>query len=610
MIFIYPFPFPFHKEYYLTLMEEIMCGIYGYIGRNAPLKALEGITRLEYRGYDSAGLAYIDNDLNLSVIKKEGELKALKAEYEKINPKGKLSIAHTRWATHGRANTINAHPHQSQDGMWAIVHNGIIENYQELKMGKLVSETDTEVAVQLLQELYNGSVLETIKLVCDKIMGSFAFAILTAYQPDKIFVAKRNSPVVVGASKDFGVVCSDLNSIEEVDKAYLLENDNFAILEKGNVTIYNNKLNIIKPKPVEFSRSSQERDLGKYPHYMLKEIEEEPTAIIRTIKENGIEVFANALPNVKDFENILLIGCGTAYHAGLVGKKLFNDLGIKCEAELASEFRYESYVSRPNTLAIFISQSGETADTNKALLKCKEMGMATLAITNVKNSSIIFLADKCIYTYAGAEISVASTKAYICQLVILYLLSSYFQTKLTGKNEFSKCERQLCECSELMRSLNAKPIARAIAKRIHKSQSIYMLGRGLDYAIAEEASLKLKEVSYIHCEAYPAGELKHGTISLIDKNTFVFAFVTQSWIKDKALSNIQEVQSRGGKVILFTSSTITGKYEKMIVMPVVEEKFMPLVIAKYMQLIAYYTSVMLGNNPDKPRSLAKSVTVE
>ncbi len=604
---------------------EDMCGIYGYIGEKSVEEVMKGIKRLEYRGYDSAGIAFqsgeklnedenTTNGENITVIKNKGEISNLERIVLNKNLKSNVSIGHTRWATHGEPSIKNSHPHLSGDGRWAIVHNGIIENYLDLKedLGLQVeSETDTEVVALLLEKYYNGNVLSTIKNVCEKLNGSYAFAIITSHSPNKIFVAKRNSPVVVGYGKRYGVVCSDINSIKGAN-IYVLENEQYAVIERGKINIFDKNLMAINTSELGVVKKVEGGKLGDYSHYMLKEIDEIPTAIKRTVNlYNNIDTLNDALHKLK-FKNILIIGCGTAYHAGLIGKRLFEEEGIHCECEIASEFRYKPFVDKKNTLAIFVSQSGETADTINALKLCKQKGLKTLAITNVRNSSITFVADYCIYTCAGSEIGVASTKAYNCQLAIFHILSKYFNYIKNGDSKMFYDEiKNLKSIATLIRNNEIKPICRHIAQKIYKSKSIYMIGRGLDYSIAAEASLKLKEISYIHCEAYPAGELKHGTISLIDKNTFVFAFVTQEKIKDKTFSNINEVVAREGKIILFSPfDNSNKKVVEEIKVPKIKERYYPLFIINYLQLISYYTALLLGNNPDKPRSLAKSVTVE
>lgn len=611
-----------------------MCGIYGYIGKGATREALSGIKRLEYRGYDSAGLAFMDGQIenqegifkdnigkkgDITFIKSEGQISRLEEIIDKVVPRAPLAIGHTRWATHGKPSTLNCHPHLSSDGKWAIVHNGIIENYKELKMlvkgEKFASETDTEVVVKLLQQFYDGNVLGTIKYVCSLLEGSFAFAIITSHDKESLFVAKKGSPVVACCGDGFGLVCSDLNSITSVKEAYLLEDNQFAVVTKGGVRLYDEELCEIKLKNLALCEREKREALGKYKHFMLKEIDEIPSAIERTIERyNNFESFRQVLPLglVRKLKKVLIVGCGTAFHAGLIGRWLFEKIGIKTEVEIASELRYASFNYSKDTLAIFVSQSGETADTIGALELCKQKGLVTLAMTNVRNSSICFAADRVIYTCAGAEIGVASTKAYNCQVALFYMLAAYFKEVFSQKNGVVTDEAiKLTMVAEQIRANRNKVLCQNIAKEISKSNSIYMIGRGIDYAIAREASLKLKEISYIHCEACPAGELKHGTISLIDKDKFVFAFSTQSELKEKTQGNISEVSSREGKVILLSPFEEGKKgVHRFIKLPSLEEHFMPLYVIGYMQLIAYYTSLELGNNPDKPRSLAKSVTVE
>ena len=609
-----------------------MCGIYGYIGRNSINEVMGGLKRLEYRGYDSAGIAFIGDNLdceyadnnehikrfkNLTVIKSEGQMSCLEEVINKCLPIGDIAIGHTRWATHGKPSVANAHPHISKNGKWVIVHNGIIENFEELKKQfspkRFVSDTDSEVVAHLLEKYYDGSALSTLNKVCRMIKGSFALAVLTTYEKDKIFVAKYGSPVVVGCDEEAGVVCSDLNSIKVGKCAFILEDNQFAVVEKGNVSVYDENLKPKKLKNMADCHREERGNLGNYSHFMLKEIDEIPRAITRTIEQyNSYEKMRTVLPLnvVRKIKKILIIGCGTAYHAGLIGKRLFEEIGIKSEVEIASEFRYNTFIPEKNTIAIFVSQSGETADTIKALSKCKENNLLTLAMTNVKNSSICFVADRVIYTSAGAEIGVASTKAYNSQVALFYLISSYFKSVLDDNaKDFDREVVKLLDVAKVISHNKIKPICQKVADEIYQSKSIYMIGRGLDYDLAREASLKLKEISYIHCEAYPAGELKHGTISLIDDKTFVFSFITQKMVKDKTQSSEKEISARGGKIIKLTQFEENNAFMQLS-LPEVEEKYMPLIAVVYMQLISYYTSVRLGNNPDKPRSLAKSVTVE
>lgn len=615
-----------------------MCGIYGYVGHNAITETLNGIKKLEYRGYDSSGIGFFSYSFGLkdkkeyknnvftfgnglNIIKEKGEISKLEYILNNLNPTSDIAIGHTRWATHGVPSINNSHPHYSENGNWVVVHNGIIENYLDLKKevgnAKYSSDTDTEVIAQLLSKSFDGDILNTIKNVCDRIVGSYAFAILNNRQPDTIFVAKSNSPCVVGAGKNCGVVCSDINSVEGVDSLYILPNYSYAVVKKGSVSIFDKDLQLLKLEKVKKDNTVVDNPLGQYNHYMIKEINEIPQGIVNTVvKYNSFEKIKKALPKsvIKKTKNILIIGCGTAYHAGLIGKRIIeNRCGIKVDVEIASEFRYNNFKPPKNTLAIFVSQSGETADTIKAVKMSKAYGLTTVAITNVKNSSICYEVDYCLYTSARKEVAVASTKAYNCQCAMFYLLSAYINAVHTDNTDIILEEsKNLVNVSNIIKNNKITDLCNQVADNIKDSQSIYMIGRNLDYYLALEASLKLKEISYIHCEAYPAGELKHGTISLIDKDQFVFAFVTQDMVKEKTLSNINEVTTRGGKVIVLSRTKLNyeNKIFKEIIIPNVDEEYVPLVAVVYMQLIAYFTSLKLGNNPDKPRSLAKSVTVE
>ncbi|MBO5021857.1 MAG: glutamine--fructose-6-phosphate transaminase (isomerizing) [Clostridia bacterium] len=591
-----------------------MCGIFGFIGAGSVKQVMGGLARLEYRGYDSAGIAYLKNG-DIKAIKAKGQVANLASLVEKANEESCIALGHTRWATHGRPNEENCHPHISDNKMWAVVHNGIIDNYDQLKRDlkeyPFKSQTDSEVVVALLEKMFDGNPLSTLKKVCQKLAGSYAFGVIYKGLPDRIFVARKNSPVVVGFEDDFGLVCSDVNSLGRPCKAYVMGNDEFAVVKKGEVEIFNQDL---CPQKVELSLFAQNADMGKgeYPHFMLKEIKEIPLSIEKTVcLYNNISAFQKALPLevLKSAKEILVVACGTAYHASLMGKKILESrCGVRVSVEIASEFLSKPFVWDADTLSIFVSQSGETADTLKSLRRCKQHGLKTLAITNVENSSICFDADYVLFTSAGKEVAVASTKAYNSQIAIFHMISAYF----SGEDEVLFEEsRMLCEVAQTIASLSADGVCQEIAKEIYGSESLYMIGRGQDYITAMESSLKLKEISYIHSEACPAGELKHGTISLITPQTYVFAFVSEDETCKKSLSNIAEVASRGGRVILFTPfDDVVGEFERVIVLPKVEEKYQPLIGVVYMQLVAYYTACNLNLNPDKPRSLAKSVTVE
>ncbi len=591
-----------------------MCGIFGFIGSHAIAQVMGGLKRLEYRGYDSAGIAYIKNE-NIKALKAKGQVLNLVSLVESADEESSVALGHTRWATHGVPSVENCHPHISKNKMWALVHNGIIDNHAELKKDfkdyPFKSQTDSEVVVALLERLFDGNPLTTFKKVCQKLSGSYAFGVIYKGLPDRIFVARKNSPVVVGYGDDFGLICSDVNSLGSNCNAYVMGNNEFAVVKKGAIEVFDQNL---CPMNVKFSLFDQTADIGMgdYPHFMLKEIKEIPLAIEKTAcLYNNMTAFQKALPLevLHSADEILIIACGTAYHASLMGKKILEErFGVRVSVEIASEFLSKPFVWGNGTLAMFVSQSGETADTLKSLQRCKEMGLNTLAITNVENSSICFEADFVLYTSAGKEVAVASTKAYNSQIAIFHMLSAYY----SGDDEvlFEESGR-LCEVAGVISRLLADEICKEVANDIKHSESLYMIGRGQDYVTAMESSLKLKEISYIHSEACPAGELKHGTISLITPQTFVFAFVSEVETRKKAMSNIAEVVSRGGKVILLTPfDDVIGEFERVITLPKVQEKYLPLVSVVFMQLIAYYTACRLKLNPDKPRSLAKSVTVE
>ncbi|MBQ8909306.1 MAG: glutamine--fructose-6-phosphate transaminase (isomerizing) [Clostridia bacterium] len=612
-----------------------MCGIYGYVGKNALQETIRGIKDLEYRGYDSAGIAFINKNnfkknnkkyqknikkgcKNLISVREKGEIKHLDEILNNIHVDTDVAISHTRWATHGEANIENSHPHFSADGKWAVVHNGIIENYEQLKnelVGvEFASQTDTEVVAHLLQKHYNGNPLVALGEVCKKLKGSFALAIINVEHPNKIYVARKNSPAFVGVDKTCGVVCSDVNSMKSVENIFLVGEENIAVIECGNVEIYNFNLNKLKPKKIVVDKEFKSSGKENYPHFMLKEIEEIPKVLFKTIEKykNSSDFLEKIDKNcIKDVDNLLIVGCGTAYNAGRIGGEIIEkECGIKVDCVLASELMTKAFLYNRSTLAVFISQSGETADTLRAVELCKQHGLKCLAVTNVKNSSITRFCDYVIYTYAGAEIAVASTKAFNCQVAVMFLLSAYFKYIKQGEDFIAQEYRQLLKVVGVLEKMNIDDVCKQIAEEIQNEKSLYMIGRGQDYLLAEESSLKLKEISYIHSEAYPAGELKHGTISLVEMGTFVFAFATTEKTLAKMAANIKEVQSRGAKVIALSQYKITEKLHRQIVLENLPEKYLPIVAVVYMQRIAYYTSVMLGNNPDKPRSLAKSVTVE
>lgn len=607
-----------------------MCGIVGYAGfRDCSDVLVDSLSKLEYRGYDSAGIAVFENG-EIKVCKAQGKLENLK---EKMNREGKpngcVGIGHTRWATHGEPSDINSHPHSG--ARVTIVHNGIIENYRELKeflAGKgveFLSETDTEVVAQLLNYYYDGNPLDTIIKTIGELEGSFALGIIFADFPDMVYAVRRESPLIVGVGEGENYIASDVPAILKYTRDYyLLDHDEIAVLSKDEIKVYDEHKELVEKQLMTADWDESAAEKGGYEHFMIKEIHEQPNAINMTVKprvENGmpnLEECGITQENIKDFKNIFVVACGTAMHAGLVGKYVIEKLArVPVTVDIASEFRYRSPIVGEGDLVIIISQSGETADSLAAMRLAKSLGAKTLAIVNAKGSSIAREADMLIYTHAGPEIAVASTKAYIVQLSVMYLFA--FKLALAkGIIDEAECERlteALLATPELIEKILESDLEKAqyISTQLINADSLLYIGRGLDYALSMEGSLKLKEISYIHSESYAAGELKHGTISLITDGMPVIAVATQSDLLEKTVSNIVEVKSRGAKVILITREdfTVDGKaYDFRIDVPVTDDMLMPMLAAVPMQLVAYYTSVLRGNDVDKPRNLAKSVTVE
>ncbi len=583
-----------------------MCGIVGYVGKKYPKDVLlSGLYKLEYRGYDSAGIALKNSD-SLQIIKSVGKIKNLE---NKINDmsliESHMGIAHTRWATHGSPTVENAHPHQV--GRVVLVHNGIIENASVIKEKLLKenvtfkSETDTEVACALIDYYYDKDELKAIQKAVSELKGSFAFGIMFEGS-DKIYAVKNGSPLIIGIGSGENLIASDISAIVDYTNKYiLLDEGEIAIVTKDNVEVYLNSKKINK-KVIESDIELLKNGKNGYDHFMLKEIMEEPTLLESLFKPYLEDM--NKLPSLNEYEEIHIVACGSAVYAGMIGKILleeYTNLHVICD--VASEYRYKKINYDRKTLLILVSQSGETADTIAAMRKAKEEGIETLAIVNVKTSTIARETDKQIFIQAGPEVAVATTKAYILQTAIFGLLA--YKTSFENK-----------ECNELKdipnyvkRILDSRDICKKIAKEIYKNDDIYFIGRKIDYAICMEGSLKLKEVSYIHSEAYQAGELKHGTISLIEDATPVFGIVTDSDIRDKTISNIEEVKSRGAKMIVITNEKIDG-IDLQIVIPKISAFFTPLLVVPYLQLIAYETAKLRGCDIDQPRNLAKSVTVE
>lgn len=604
-----------------------MCGIIGYIGKKTNIQKtlIDSLKTLEYRGYDSAGIAYVTDKVN--IIKSKGKISHLEEKIDK-EQQGIMGIAHTRWATHGEANDINSHPHKV--GSVTIVHNGIIENYMELK--KLLekegyefkSETDTEVACAVLDYLKNKKLwtnLEIIREFSTYVKGSFALGIIFDDELDTLYATRCDSPLILGLGKDETLIASDIAAVIKFTKEYiLLDNNDIVKLTQDKIEVYNKNLEEICKEKQTVNWNIEQAEKGGYEHFMLKEIHEEEDVLHNTINEyvDTLETFLQKMPDFTKYKKIHIVACGSAMHAGLIGKYLFENYSdIETSVEIASEYRYKKvFYNHNDTLVILISQSGETADTIACLRKAKENGIDTLAIVNVVSSTIAREADKVLYIRAGVEIAVATTKAYLLQVAMLMLVN------LKMMAEKSKIDD--VELKEILKAFKASPKVvkqildqedkyLEIAKMIHKDEDIFFIGRGIDYAISMEGSLKLKEISYIHSEAYQAGELKHGTISLIEDHTKVISVMTDEELYLKTISNIKEVKARGADVILLTTSTLDNEYEfadRKIVLPNANKYLIPMLSIIPLQLIAYQVAKLRGCDIDKPRNLAKSVTVE
>ena len=592
-----------------------MCGIVGYIGKEKCIeKIISGLKSLEYRGYDSSGIAY-QKDNEVIIIKEKGKIKNLEELIDE-NEKSNLGVGHTRWATHGEPNKMNSHPHKV--GNITLVHNGIIENYEELKNKlkdyELKSETDSEVIAALIDSLYKkykemNQVLNKLK---EHLVGSYALGIIVE-NDNKLYAIRKDSPLIIGVSENGNFIASDVPAIlNYTNNYYLLDNDEYAVLEENAISIYKNNAKIEK-KLLTFDGTKDSAMKNNYEHFMLKEIYEQPKVVMDTIKGYlDINKLNYLLNGIENYDQIDIIGCGSSYHVGLLGKNLITKYGkVKVNVDIASEYRYQENIYSKNHLIILISQSGETADSLAVLRQAKEKNIDTLAIVNVVGSSIAREADKVIYTKAGPEIAVATTKAYSCQFIILSLIATYLGIKKntlnnTVLNEYKNITKHLEEVLKEIEEL------KEIANLIHQNKNIFYLGRKVDYYLSMEASLKLKEISYIHSEAYAAGELKHGTISLIEKNTPVISIITDDSIKLKTLSNIKEVCARGAQSIIIANQEIEDKtiYKKLILVPKITDLLQPLLVIVKCQLIAYYVAKINNCDIDKPRNLAKSVTVE
>ena len=602
-----------------------MCGIVGYIGaRDCVELLLSGLESLEYRGYDSAGIAVLDEN-GISVRKEKGRLAGLR-EILAGNPvKGNVGIGHTRWATHGVPSAKNSHPHMNQDGTIAVVHNGIIENHEALKKFLIekgynfISETDTEVIPNLIDYYYEGDLLTAVRKAVKKLDGSYAIGVISKNEPDRIIAVRKDSPLIVGLCDDGNFIASDIPAIlSETRDVYLLNDGEFVTLKKDSVTICDIDENPINKEVYRVQFSAQASQKEGYDHFMLKEIHEQPQAIRNTLRgrlDKDLNIVLDNIEFPDDIKKLYIVACGTAYHAGLVGKKAIESLAkIPCEVCLASEFRYGEPLMDKNTAVLVVSQSGETADTLAVLRMAKKLGNKVYAITNVVGSSVAREADYVFYTYAGPEIAVASTKAYTTQLVAFYLFAIYFaeKRKATSGYILDDLKNQLLKMDEVAEKiLETAPKIKEVAKGIANEHDIYFLGRGLDYVVAMEASLKLKEISYIHSDAYASGELKHGPIALIDDGTVVISICTNPDISNKLSSNVKEVLARGAKTIGFTSCmSDIAAYGDIVELPQIDPLLAPLPAIIPLQMLAYYVCTEKGFDVDKPRNLAKSVTVE
>ena len=606
-----------------------MCGIVGYVGkRNAQNVLLDGLEKLEYRGYDSAGVA-LALDGGIRVVKSKGRLAELrkKLELQALAESG-CGIGHTRWATHGEPSDVNSHPHSTP--RVSIVHNGIIENYGILKERLIAkgytfeSETDTEVLVKLIDSCYEGEPLQAIHEALSMVRGSYALAVLFRDFPDTVFAVKRESPLIVGWGEGENFVASDIPALLKYTRRYsVLEEGDLAVVTREGIRFYNEFAEPVEREVLTADWDMEAAEKGGYPHFMLKEINEQPAAITATVSlrvEDGLpdlRIPELSDEKLRDIGTIHLVACGTAMHAGMVGKAAIETLArVPAEVDIASEFRYRDPILNKNDLVIIISQSGETSDTLAALKLAKSRGVPVLAIVNVVGSSIARAADYVLYTYAGPEIAVASTKAYMVQMCVLYLfaLRLAYARGAQSEAETRRLTAELLRASEVIkpRLADCEQI-KYLASRFVNTQSCFFIGRGFDYSLSLEGSLKLKEISYVHSDAYAAGELKHGTISLITDGVPVIALATQKKVYEKTISNVKETKSRGAKVLLFTTKDAVvpdGVADYVVRLDDYDDLLMPLQLIVPLQLFAYYMAVLRGCDVDKPRNLAKSVTVE
>ena len=606
-----------------------MCGIVGYIGRGNTKKIiLQGLKTLEYRGYDSSGIALISKG-NIVVEKKAGRIEKLEESIAGKDYPSDIGIGHTRWATHGVPSDKNSHPHYSMDKSVAVVHNGIIENYQNLRkelVGKgfiFSSDTDTEVISQLIQDMYNGDILDTVEKVIKRLEGSYAIGVIHKDHPNELICAREHSPLVIGIGNGENFIASDVSALLKYTKdVYYLEDGDIATLKIGSVEIFDRDKKTVSREKKHIDWSLEQATKCGYPHFMLKEIFEQPQVIKETFEKrvhNKKIDFSDILTyeEIKNINKIYIVACGTAYHAGLQGQFAFQKIAkLEVFTDVASEFRYSNPFIDEKTMVIFVSQSGETSDTLAALKEAKTKKALTVAITNVVGSTISREAHKVIYTMAGPEIAVASTKAYTTQITIFYLFSLYIG-KLKGVISDEKYQEYLSDIENIpekvQKVINNHEKIKFIAEYLKDKTNGFFIGRGLDYKIALEASLKMKEVSYIHTEAFASGELKHGTIALIESGTPVIVIATQKNLLDKSVSNIKEVKARGAYIITVgfeNDENLKEVSDSFISLPLCDDLFSGFLSIIPLQLLAYYTSSLKGIDVDKPRNLAKSVTVE
>lgn len=608
-----------------------MCGIVGYVGkREASPLLIEGLKKLEYRGYDSAGVSILDGD-KLNLTKCKGRLVNLEEKLKESPLKGSIGIGHTRWATHGEPSDKNSHPHNNEKGTISVVHNGIIENYIHLrewlmtKGYKFYSETDTEVIPNLIDYFYDDDLIDAVMKATSRMQGSYAIGVISSMEPDKLVAVRKDSPLIVGVGEEEYFIASDIPAIlNETRDVYLLNDKEFVVLTKDGVQLLSEEKEPIEKDIYHVTWNADAAEKGGYEHFMLKEIYEQPKVIKDTMTSRimpgqpiSLDKITITKEQIENIDKIYIVACGTAYHAGVVGKYAIEKLArIPVEVDVASEFRYRDPIINERTLTIVISQSGETADTLAVLREAKTHNSRVIAVTNVVGSSVSREADDVLYTWAGPEIAVASTKAYTTQLIAMYTIALFFaQHKNTvSEEEIEKIKAEMLALPEKVEAiLSQKEEIQKFASKTYMQKDMFFLGRGLDYAVAMEGSLKLKEISYIHSDAYAAGELKHGPIALIEKGTIVIALAAQEDLFEKMVSNIKEVKTRGGNVLALAmegNDTIEKTVDKALYIPRTLNILAPVLSIIPLQLLSYYVAVQKGCDVDKPRNLAKSVTVE